>query len=201
MQVYGVIDLADADRRLARDFEPRRPRAEAVPRFAAGKELAEIDILVELETDQVVASPHHRCGNFLRRQLDMKLVADLLVMVDDRHQPPGREVADLDQLLFARSVGELGDAQHRRHALVRAALGRTRNRGRQGYRGGFERSIGRTVAQVSGASPDQREHAHKPPGARYSRQNGTLWTLGLKERFVLPVWYVARVGSHRGRNE
>ena len=33
--------------------------------------------------------------------------------------------------------------------------------------------------------PDQRcEHAHTPPRAQKSRQNGTLWTLRLKERFI-----------------
>ena len=51
--------------------------AEAVARLAPGEQLAKVDILVELEADDVVAGPHDRRRDLLRRQLDVDLVADL----------------------------------------------------------------------------------------------------------------------------
>src|SRR5207253_74541 len=70
VHVDGIISLPYPHRGLARNFEARRARAEAMARLAPGKQLAEIDIAVKLEAGHVVASPHDRCGNAFRRQLD-----------------------------------------------------------------------------------------------------------------------------------
>ena len=43
-------------------------------------------------------------------------------------------------------------------------------------------------ARFAGLPADQRsKHAYSPPCARKSRQNGTLWTVRLKERFILDL--------------
>src|SRR5690348_16116208 len=122
VHVHAVIELAHTDGGLARDLQPWRTRTETVARLATGKKLAKIEILVELQTDQIIADPHDRGRDLLRRKLDIDMTADLGRGARYGHQPAGRQVLDLDQLLLARSVGELGDAQHGRNALVGSAL-------------------------------------------------------------------------------
>ena len=118
-----VIDLADADRRLARDFEARRPRAEAEPRLAPGKKLAEVDVLVELEADDVVARPDDRCRDFLARTARCSTCSPTVGDVgDDRHDPAGGHVLDPDQLLLPATGRQLADREASpRSALPRAA--------------------------------------------------------------------------------
>ena len=55
-----------------------------MPRLAAGEQLAEIDILLELDPDHIVANPHDRGGNALRGQLEIDLLADCGRPADDR---------------------------------------------------------------------------------------------------------------------
>ena len=121
-------------------------------------------------------------------------------MGDDGHQAAGRQVLDPDQLLLARSIGQLADAQHRRTPLVVAALGRPRHGGRQRNRGRFERSLGRCLGVRRRTSfGSAMQTSITSPGARKSRQIGTLWTAAVKRAF--PSLDLARVAAHYGAAE
>src|SRR5215203_5168495 len=102
MHIDRVVDLADPDRRLAVDFEPRRPGTEAVARLAAGEQLAEVDILVELDSDRPLPRPYHRRGDRLRGKFDRNHVTDVARLAGFGHQTARRQVAHADQLLTRR---------------------------------------------------------------------------------------------------
>src|SRR5205085_7548548 len=90
VHIDAVIELSNAHRGLAGDLEPRRPRTEAVARLAPRKKLAEIDVLVELDANHVVASPHNGRRNLLRTQLAVALPTDLRGVGRHRHLPACR---------------------------------------------------------------------------------------------------------------
>ena len=57
--------------------------------------LTEIQVLVELQANDVVADPHDGCRDLFRRELDLNLLTDCGHVRNDRHQPAGGEVLDL----------------------------------------------------------------------------------------------------------
>ena len=111
VHVDRVIDLADADRRLALDFQPRRARAKAVARLAAGQKLAEIDVLVEFQPDHAFADPDDARRDLLRRQLDRNLLADLRAARRFRAISPPAETLRTRISRSPSVADQLGDAQ------------------------------------------------------------------------------------------
>ena len=170
-----IVELADADRSLARDVEPRRTRAKTVARLAPGEKLAEVDSLVEFDADQIIAGPHHARRDFLRRQLDVDLIADRRSRRGDRHQAARREVLDFDQLLFALGVRELADAKLGRQPLVVPALDRARHRHRQRYGGRVECRIASAVSAGRPSSGSAMQTSSQRLHARATRAKMGLY--------------------------
>src|SRR6185295_9023918 len=67
VDIDGVIDFSDPDRRLALDIQARRTGPKAVAWFAPGEEFAQIDILVEFQADSALADPDHGGRDLLGR--------------------------------------------------------------------------------------------------------------------------------------
>ena len=97
----GVIGLADAQAGLAANLEPRRTGTEPMARLAPGKQLAEVDILVELDSAGAVAGPYNRRPYFLRAEFERDYIADIERLAMFGGDPARRHVADADQLLTA----------------------------------------------------------------------------------------------------
>src|SRR5580765_7282785 len=110
-------------------------------RLAARKQLAKIDILVELDPGHLVADPDDRTRNSLRGQLELDMLANRRRPGDDDHHAARGQVLHLHQLLITFRVGELADAKHCGDAVVVTALGRPWHGGRERYRGRLEGGI------------------------------------------------------------
>ena len=124
--------------------------------LAAREQLAEIDILVELDADQVVPDPDDRARDLLGRQFDIDVIADGGGTADDRHQAAGGEILDPDQLLLAGTIRQLGDAEHGGDSVVVSALHRARHRRRQRHCRRIEFDLTAPVDRNDWLPPDQR---------------------------------------------
>ena len=186
MHVDAVIELADPDRRLARDFAGAAA-AGGSRGAACGRRAARRGRGSGRTSDPTRSSRVHTtdAGNFLRRQLD----------ADADRRPAGAWAtmaisppADRFLTLISCCSPEASVSLPTRSiADMRSSVRRSAGRGTAVDSDTvveFERASLDTVAQA----PDRLRISDAnmlitPPGARNSRQNGTLWTLGLKERF------------------
>ena len=165
MHVDAVIELADLDRRAAGNLEPWRTGTEAMALLAPGEQLAKIEVVVELEAHEVLASPDHARRNCFRRQFDADKLANGGRSADEGHQAACRKIFDADKLLHPGRGRELADAKHRRDAFVAAALGRTRHRSRQRNRRRLEGRVACAGVLIGGFPADQRaKHRSASPG-------------------------------------
>ena len=101
--------------------------AEAVARLAPGKQLAEIDILVELQADDILAKPDDGSRDLLRRQLDVDVLPDLRGIGDDRRKPPAERFLTLTSCCSPEASVTLAMRSIADTRSSVAAFGRPRN--------------------------------------------------------------------------
>ena len=192
-----VIDLPDAYRRLARDFETRRPGAEAVARLAAGEQLAEIDILVELDADVPRESRPQKRGSSVTTAR-CRPARRPRRAGDDRHHTAGREVLILTSCSSPDASVSLPTRSIADSRSSRADLRVGEQRWTSDTVVEFECRVARRLQRRTGLPADQDVNMLSLQ-ARKSRQNGTLWTARLKRRFFCLT--SCAVAVHAGRGE